>query len=355
MFKKIRKLIFRKSLLIIWLAVFTFILSQVFAAFPVLTERIYARGFYPFLASVLSFFSGLFSFSLDDIFYTLLVICLLVLIVLLILKKLRFKDFGILLINTMAGCFVLFYWLWGFNYFREDFNTRLHIPERAPNKKELLSVLEELVEQTNASYFAVDTVYKEVVDSVVEASYEKNAGILKISYPSGRRRPKAITYSNFFAKATISGYYGPFFNEVHVNRFVLPVEYPMVLAHEKAHQLGITGEAEANFYAWLVCTRSGDQLARYSANLYILRFFVYEAAGFEETREIVKKLREEVRLDYSKIRKHWMMLRNEKIDQVAEKVNDTYLKANKVEKGIDDYSGVVKFVMDYQGHLFSKF
>ena len=347
MIEKIRKLLFRKSLLIIWMAVFTFTLGQVFSAFPMFTEHFYSQGIYPFIAAILSFFSSWVSFSLDDVFYTLLILVLLFLIVLLILRKLRFKEFGVLLINTIAVCFILFYWLWGFNYFREDFNTRLHIPETPPDKEELLSVLDELLEATNASYLAVDTFCKESIDSVIEASYEKNADIVKISYPSGMRRPKAITYSNFFAKAAISGYYGPFFNEVHVNNFVLPVEYPMVLAHEKAHQFGITGEAEANFYAWLVCTRSGDQLSRYSANLYILRYFIYEASGLEETREIVKKLREEVRLDYKKIRNHWMMLRNEKIDQVAEKVNDTYLKANKVEKGIDDYSGVVKFVMDY--------
>ncbi|MBT6004138.1 MAG: hypothetical protein HOG79_00345, partial [Prolixibacteraceae bacterium] len=32
--------------------------------------------------------------------------------------------------------------------------------------------------------------------------------------------------------------------------------------------------------------------------------------------------------------------------KVASKVNDTYLKTNKIEKGIEDYYGVVKHVMD---------
>lgn len=42
-----------------------------------------------------------------------------------------------------------------------------------------------------------------------------------------------------------------------------------------------------------------------------------------------------------------MNLRNEKVDKVATKVNDTYLKTNKVEKGIEDYKGVVKYAMDF--------
>jgi hypothetical protein len=40
-------------------------------------------------------------------------------------------------------------------------------------------------------------------------------------------------------------------------------------------------------------------------------------------------------------------MRNEKVDEIASKVNDAYLKSNKIEKGIEDYTGVVKFVMDF--------
>lgn len=343
------KLFFRKSWIIIWLAIFTFIVSRIYSAFPVITEQFYSQGIYLFFASVLSFFSSCVPFSIDDVFYTLLVVCLLVLIVLVILKKFQVKEAVLLLINSLATCFVLFYWLWGFNYFRQDFNVRLGIPEVSPDKQELLATLGKLVDETNASYLPVDSIDRLVADSVIEASYKKHAASLKIIYPSGIRRPKHITYGSFFAKAMISGYYGPFFNEVHINNFILPIEYPMVLAHEKAHQFGITSEAEANFYAWLVCTHSSDQQAKYSANLYILRYFIHEASRFEEAREIVKNLSDEVRQDYTKIREHWMALRNEKIDEMAGKMNDAYLKANKVEKGIEDYPGVVKFVMDYRG------
>jgi hypothetical protein len=42
-----------------------------------------------------------------------------------------------------------------------------------------------------------------------------------------------------------------------------------------------------------------------------------------------------------------MSIRNEKIDEAASKVNDFYLKTNKIKEGVKEYSGVVKFVMDY--------
>jgi hypothetical protein len=188
---------------------------------------------------------------------------------------------------------------------------------------------------------------RDEIDNLVETSYKQWAAKLKIPFPAGKRRPKPITFSRFFARAGISGYYGPFFSEVHINRHNLPVEYPFVLAHEKAHQLGITSEAEANFYAWLVCSQSNSKHLRYSANLAVLRYFLNHGSRLTEFSEIVAKLDESVVADLQKIRKHWLELRVEKIDQAAGKVNDAYLKSNKIEQGIQDYRGVVKFVMDF--------
>ena len=70
-----------------------------------------------------------------------------------------------------------------------------------------------------------------------------------------------------------------FFNEFHVNKKVLPLEYPVIFAHEKAHQFGVTAESEANFYAWLVCRQSDSQVLNYSANLFILRYFFSQASA----------------------------------------------------------------------------
>jgi hypothetical protein len=49
-----------------------------------------------------------------------------------------------------------------------------------------------------------------------------------------------------------------------------------------------------------------------------------------------------------RIQKHWESLRNEQVDKAAGKVNDAYLKTNKIEKGVEDYFGVVQFVMDFE-------
>ena len=334
-------------LLVPFFAGVTFVLTELAARTPEMVEKYYAQGIYPVIAAFLSFFSNLFPFSLGDLFYGFLILLPVILILLVVLKRISGKfalKFGL---NILALVYISFYFLWGFNYYRSDLNQRLEISEQKPDTENFIKVFENLVEEVNSSNTDFETITKAEIDSLVEDSFEKWAPVLKLQYPLGKRRAKEISLSRFFARAGISGYYGPFFNEVHINRYNLPPEYPFVLAHEKAHQFGITSEAEANFYAWLVCSKSDSKHLQYSANLAIFRYFLYQGNRLEELPQILDKLDEGVKADFRKIRKHWLGLRNEKIDMAASKVNDVYLKTNKIEKGIQDYTGVVKHVMDF--------
>jgi hypothetical protein len=335
-------------LLLPYLALATFILTEILAANSIFTEIFYSQTIYPLIAKVFSKFSSLVFFSLDDVFYVILIATFIVWLILLILRRISFKLFGKLMFNLLAGVYVLFYFLWGFNYYRPSLNNRLNIESQQPDTEEFLMVFEKLIEQTNESYISFNDIKKTKIDSVVEYSYSGLAPFLDIQYPLGKRRAKKITFSRFFAQAGISGYYGPFFNEIHVNSFVHPIEYPFVLAHEKAHQFGITSEAEANFYAWLVCSKSNSKHLNYSANLVVLRYFIYQGYSLNEFENLAKKIEEPVKTDLQQIREHWLKLRNEKIDRAATKVNDAYLKTNKIEKGVDDYYGIVQHVMDFK-------
>ena len=90
-----------------------------------------------------------------------------------------------------------------------------------------------------------------------------------------------MIFSSFYSKMGLSGYFGPFFNEIHVNHYLLPLDYPFVLAHEKAHQFGITSEAEANLVAFVICVRSDDQRLRYSGYQSLLLYFLRDASHLE--------------------------------------------------------------------------
>ena len=346
-----RKLFSLKWIFLPVLALLTFGLTKLAYQFPGFTERWYSQRLYSFIASVISPVSNLFPFSLDDLFYFFLILLLIIILILLILRKIKLVNGGKITLNVIAALYILFYVLWGFNYFREDLYKRLKLTKHKSDSKMFTVQLKRLVENTNKSWCSFEDWDKKTVDQNIEKSYKTLAPALKIKYPAGKRKAKSITISRFFAQAGISGYYGPFFNEVHVNSHILPVEYPFILAHEKAHQFGITNEAEANFYAWLVCTNSKSKQLQYSANLHVLQYFLYQGYQMEEYPEIIAKLDKRVKTDLEIIRKHWISLRNEKVDEAATKVNDFYLKTNKIKEGVKEYSGVVKYVIDYSTDL----
>jgi hypothetical protein len=344
---KFRQLFFSRRTLPIWLALATYGLTELLARHTAVTEMVYSQTLYPVVAYLLSFISKWVSFSMDDAFYLLLAISLIILMILIIIRKIKFGRFLLLIIQTLAICYVLFYWFWGFNYFRSGINERLQIAKSKPDTVEFVRVFENLIAQTNESYCTFNHTSYSTIDSLVEASYKKNATFLKLKYPQGKRRPKPITLSSFFAKASIAGYYGPFFSEVHLNDSLLMIEYPQVLAHESAHQFGITSEAEANFYGWLVCMQSESKQLRYSANISMVSYFLSQAKHLHNFKDLIHQINKPVFDDLRKIQDHWERMRNEEIDKVAGKVNDVYLKTNKIEKGIEDYFGVIQFVMDY--------
>jgi hypothetical protein len=345
---KFRTSLFGRAALPVWLALVTFGLTELFSRYPKATESVYSQTIYPLVASVLSFFSKMVPFSLDDVFYALLAAFLISLLILPFFTKLKWGKSLLLFLQTAAICYVLFYWFWGFNYYRSGINERLSIVKSKPDTVQLVRVFEKLIAETNTAYCSFDSISKPEIVGLVESSYQKHASFLKIDYPNGTRVPKPITISNFFAKAGIAGYYGPFFSEAHLNDSLLMVEYPAVLAHEYAHQFGITSEAEANFYGWLVCSQSESKHLRYSVNLGMTNYFLSQTKRLHSFPRLVHQLDKRVIADIRNMQQHWARMRNETIDKAAGKVNDVYLKTHKIEKGIEDYFGVVQFVMDFE-------
>ncbi len=328
------------------LALFTFSISLLFRSYPVVTEKFYSVTIYPEIASILSEVSVLLPFSLGDLFYIGLFTAFVIGITLLIFRKIALKSFVIRLLQVLAWIYIAFYWLWGFNYFRLDAHARLDLKQNSASTDVFIKTFNEIVNQTNKSYTPNSKLSNDEYIYELDSTFHMLQNKLDIQYPCGVRRVKHITFSNFFAKATILGYYGPFFNEVHVNRYLSVWDKPVVIAHEMSHQFGITSEAEANFYAWIVCTNSKDEFVRYCGWLYVLNYFIKQSYNLAERDEILQKIKTDVISDLKSRRKYWMSLRNETIDNAARNVNNVYLKSNNVERGINDYNAVVQLVVD---------
>lgn len=337
----------KKGFILPVVAGITFLITIFFNKNRSIAEHFYSQKIYPHIANVLSKFSSVFAFSVDDLFYGILIGIFIAMLISLLIGKLKIRRFFSLVLTILSVVYILFYLFWGFNYFRQDVNSRTGLKNHPINNSDFETAFLTIIRNTNSSYSSFENFDPQKIDSLVELSYKNSARALNIKYPQGKRKAKPISLSSFFAKGGISGYYGPFFSEVHINQNVLPIEYPFVLAHEKAHQFGITSEAEANFYAWITCTQSNSKLLKYSANISILRHFIIQGFSSPNYKELVSLINKPVKNDFNTIQKHWNDLRNERVDKITTKANDTYLKTNKIENGINNYNDVVQLVSDF--------
>lgn len=335
------------NLLPFLLAAATFALVEYGAGHPGFVEKYYTTGIYPYLAGILSVMSGLLPFSAWDIFWTLVVLGILASLWLVLTKRIRPLVYLLRMAQFAAILYAWFYFSWGFNYFRQPIETRLHWTRHIEKKDMFPAVLDTLISAANASRVEISLADNPAIDSLVEDSYHTNAALFGYSYPNGSRRPKTMVYTSFFAKSQVSGYFGPFFNEVHLNGVLLPTEYPFVLAHEKAHQFGISGEAEANFIGWYICQSSPDKRLRYSGNIQLLQYFLADPFHHEAIREYLKRFDKRAMADIMAQRNHWKALRNETLDKVQTSANNAYLKTNKIHEGVMNYNSVVRLAIEW--------
>lgn len=345
--KKIKYLQILRNSLPFLAALVTFLLVEKGSQRPDLIEKYYSAGLYPFVSRILSGFSNLFTFSLWDLFWTLFVLTALIFTGLLFSKRIKA---GLLLLRTLqiaAILYTVFYFSWGFNYFRQPIEKRQRWTRHIEKKDMFPAVLDSLITDANASRVEIRLSDYPDIDRLIEDSFRDNAGKFGYEYPNGSRKPKTMLYTWFFAKSGVSGYFGPFFNEVHLNGELLPSEYPFVLAHEKAHQFGITGEAEANFMAWYICHSSNDNRLRYSASIQLLQYFFADRHHMEAIREYLKKFDKKAMADIMAQRDHWKELRNETLDKAQTSANNAYLKSNKIREGVMNYNSVVRLTIEW--------
>jgi hypothetical protein len=307
----------------------------------------YSRGIYPFIAKLFSAFSRLIPFSLWDVFWVVVLLAVITGLILVVLKKIRAGWYFLKILQTLALLYSFFYISWGFNYFRPGIDKRLGWTKTTNSEEVYPEVLDSVIAMTNRNYIILSLNDYARFDTVVENSYKNNGTSLGIGYPNGMRRPKIMIFSSFFSKVGVSGYFGPFFNEIHLNRYLLPMDYPFVLAHEKAHQFGVTSEAEANFVAFVICINSDDQRVKYSGFLSALLYFLRDASHLKDYHGIIEKIDTRV-LDDLRTRKiYYLGLQNERMSDMQTAANDKYLKANNIEKGVKNYDQVVALVMEW--------
>lgn len=338
---------------------------QLARLFPDLVERWYGEWLYPHVVAGFDAID-IVGFSVAELVLTLSVAAL-PLVLRHVWRGATWRERAARLLSFAwvgAGAAVAaFLLLWGYNYARTPLSAKLRLNAPDVEARRVLEAGRRAAGRTAALYRALGPQYSpsrlpltfEELDRVVDEGFRTLAlpGDA-IRTPTSAAKP--LVASAVFSHLGISGVFIPFTGEASINHLQPDVSLPMVVAHEKAHQRGITHEGEASFAAFLVCSRDeAPAYVRYAAYLFATRFLISEASRYLPEGEVVDAwnlLGSGPKEDLIAIRDFWKSYQGA-ASEMAARVNDRYLKSVGVEEGVESYGTVVTLLMalDARGEL----
>lgn len=315
----------------------------------------YSEYIFPVYGWIFSWIAFFTAFPIGDLIMIIIAIGLLVKVIRIIVGGGYGRLYNlVMLVKSILFLLVWFYLSFGINYFRSGFFERLDIREVSVSKERFTTFANSFAEQINQAYSQYagtessgslnsDRVMRDIKDG-----YDKIYERFGLAQPWPHMRAKSSFASGLLSKVGVAGHYNPLLAEIVLNSDLDKVEYPSCLAHEMAHALGVSGEAEANYYAYLVCTSSNAPEVSYSGYLVLLRYVISDADRLMDRAEFnhfVESINPGIIEQYKKLRDEWRARYNQKMGNIQSKIYDSYLKVNKIESGVKNYSQVISLIL----------
>jgi hypothetical protein len=300
-------------------------------------ERGYSLTIYPPLQRILTSVSNLVPFALFDALWIGAVAALAVLarrrIAAAGWKKGALGLAGDLLRAALV-VYLVFLATWGLNYRRVPMFEKVAFDPARVNRAANEALGTWSVRELNADYAAA---HRDPVQLDQLRAWFADA-LRSLRAPSTvPGRPKATLLGWYFHQTETVGMTDPFFLETLVSPDLFEVERPFVIAHEWAHLAGYADESEANFVAYLACLR-GSAAARYSAALVIFAYTTPRVLPPDRGLDLGP------RTDLFAMQRRYANT-SVSLRFAAKEGYDKYLKANRVEKGIESYDAVVQLIL----------
>ena len=266
----------------------------------------------------------------------------------------RLRAIANLFINSIvivAAIFLSFQLLWGFNYMRVPLISKLEYDEQRITPQTEREILRQTVEQLNresaearANSWSDDRELRQGL----QPSFDATVLMLGNSRTIAPAIPKKTLLDAYLGATGVEGFTNPFGHEVLLNSDLLAFEKPFILAHEWSHLAGYADESEANFIALLACVKSDSPFVRYSGWLALYSYLssIRRARSNDEGFAAgLPALAPEVKADLRAMAERSQRRLSPAISRAQGEVYDRYLKANRVEVGIESYSLMVRLML----------
>ncbi|MBL7885192.1 MAG: DUF3810 domain-containing protein [Flavobacterium sp.] len=345
----------RKYILPLFLLI-QIIFLKVIAFFPELVEKFYSNGIYAFISKISRTLLGRIPFSVGDILYGIVILCLLIR-----LWKTRkswrtnWKDQVLKTVSVISITYFLFHFLWALNYYRVPLFEKMSI-QREYTEADLIAFTQKLIHKTNEIQLEItkdkntkisvpysqETIFKMTQNGYNQLA--KEYSFFKYEIPSQKKSlfSLPLTYMGF------GGYLNPFTNEAQVNDKLPMYGFPNVICHEMAHQIGYGSESECNFIGFLACIKNDDLYFQYSAYSNALRYCMNNIGMKNEAQfeRFKKQIHPGILANYEESDAFWEQY-DTFIDKSFHAFYDQFLKMNQQKDGLESYSKYVDLLVNY--------
>jgi hypothetical protein len=252
--------------------------------------------------------------------------------------------------------YVLFMWLWGFNYKLPSIQQKLQLETISVDSVELIEEIKIVQSKLLTIRAAIQRDTTPIsnnlkFETLGKELYQLQGPILnhigyKCHHPIKVRK---LHPAGSLLVFSTTGIYNPFSMEGHLDPGLFHVSYPFTAAHEMAHGYGVTDEGDCNFLALITCINSQNNYIKYSAYFSYYRYLMRDLRQISPHSFYLLGYARPVGFR-SDLRMHYASLNEfpEIMPTLRDWIYDHYLKANGVVTGLDSYDRVVALSFAYQ-------
>lgn len=357
-----RRLTIKKKFLnvhtvIIVCAAFLFVINGYLNNFQNIIEKVYSNGIYKVIVKFLGWVSSIYPYSLGELLFIILILIMIFYILSFLIKfatKGNWKKSLLFLCTYISILYILFLFLWGFNYDRLPLQRILNLNMYVSSNEDLILLCEDLVHEANQLRVTMDENNKGVMtikggyESVFERAHEgydiTSERISELSGDYGN--PKRIILSKQMSYTGITGIYIPYTGEANININVPDLLLPSTVMHEMAHQRGFASEDEANYISYISCLDHPDADFKYSG---VILALIYTTRALESIDPdsfitVEQQFSDGLVRDLNNYNEFWEEYEGN-AQKISNKVNNSYLKLNGENDGVESYGKMVDLLL----------
>ena len=339
----------------------TWVLLQFGEKFTNLVDMVYPyviRNVQQFLAQ----WTAVVDYPVWQVLAVVLAVLILASLVLVIVLKRNLIQWAGWVIAVFAGLYMMHTLLWGLSYHTGDLSKDLRLNVSSYNLEELTEATEyyrdkatELSEQVkrdqqgNVDFAEFETLANNAGKGFEVLTYEQHYPVF-----AGSRLPvKALGWADLYSSMGITGVTFGLTGEAAVNPQIPDVTLPFTMAHEMAHRMCIANERDANFAAFLACSVHPDLEFQYSAYFMAYRYCYSALAGVSHpsaaaaAARVQQGVSRQLQQDMDYYSQFFRSKENKVAANVADTMNDTYLKTSGDAGGIASYGQVCDLLVSW--------